>query len=133
MGTCMARSIATMHARPGDARKGGALPVTASRRAALAHRRMSHDEAANINLGGALTLVGVFIGFIVLVTVAAKFVVPIFAATADVNEALNDPNTTTGDESADAIKPVFGIVIGLAVVIGIVTLILGAVKFSKKG
>lgn len=129
MVVCMARSNAPMHARPGDAREGGALPVTTSRRSALA-RRFSHKEDAGfINMGIIWTLVG----FIVVVTIAAAFIGPVFTATADVNEALGDPNVTTGDESADAIKPVFKILIGLAVVLGIVGIVLGAIKFGKKG
>lgn len=142
----MDRSNATMHARPGAApRKGGALlsllslfmalpqpPAVTSRREQLAMQRVILDDEGSIGLGPVMALVGVFVGFIVIVTVAANFVLPIFTATADVNEALNDDNVTTGDASADSIKPVFGIVIGLAVVLGFVGLILAAVKFGKK-
>lgn len=124
----MARSLATMHARPGDARKGGALMLMLSTAmASLSNRKLSKDQNGFANLAIVWTLVG----FIIVVTVVAAMIGPVFTATSDVNTALNDPNVTTGDDSADAIKPVFGIVIGLAVVLGIVGIILAAVKFGK--
>jgi hypothetical protein len=121
----MARSIATMHARPGDARKGGAL---LSRLQAAVAKRQRMDDAGVFNLAIVWTLVG----FIIVVTVLAAMIGPVFTATADVNEALTDENVTTGDASADTIKPVFGIVIGLAVVLGVVGLVLAAIKFGGK-
>ena len=120
----MAPLSATMHAQPGDARKGGAL---LSRLQSAATKRQRMDDAGVINLA----LVWTLVGFIIVVTVLAAMIGPVFTATADVNEALSDENVTTGDASADTIKPVFGIVIGLAVVLGIVGIVLGAVKFGK--
>ncbi len=112
-----------------------ATPAPVSRRQLLktiaAAKRGEMDEKGIVNLGAALAIVGVFIAFIVVVLLAAKFIPTIFSSTAEVNTALNDPNVTTGDETADSIKPVFAVVIGLAVTVGLVTLILGAIKFGK--
>jgi hypothetical protein len=124
----MARSLATMHARSGDARPGGALQSLVHKaRTPRKPGPLANDVAGVVNLA----LVWTLIGFIIIVTILAKMIGPVFTATSDVNEALNDPNVTTGDESADAIKPVFGIVIGLSVVLGIVAIVLGAAAFRN--
>lgn len=107
-----------------------ASPVRPERRSRHAQSVRRMDEEANISVG---PLVGILLGAVIVLLVLAKLIVPVFDATADVNTALNDENVTTGDDTADSIKPVFGVLIGLSVLLGFVGLILAAVKFSKSG
>lgn len=113
-----------------------------SLRAMLAHRRqeavnapvLAKDEAGALNTGAALTIVAVVIGAVVGLSVLAALLPTFFGSLGDIGGVFTDANTTTGNDDADALLPVFGLLIafgGLFAIVGLALLVV-SIK-NKKG
>lgn len=89
-----------------------------------------HDPAANFNLGKGLSIVGVFIGAILVLLVVAALLPELFPAIGSTVENITDGST--GNATADALLPVFGLIVALSILIGVVTLILSSTRFGGK-
>lgn len=88
---------------------------------------LKQDEAAQINIGAALTLVGVIIGAVVGIQVLAALAPTWFDATGDLSE--NFTNADVGDPQANALaNGVFPFIIALVGVFAIVGLAFGVMK-----
>jgi hypothetical protein len=115
--------------------------MATSIRAMLAHRRLeavnrpvlSTDDEGSLNTSGALTIVGVIIGAVVGLAILAALVPTFFGSLADIGTVFTDANTTTGNEDADALLPVFGLLIAFGGLFAIVGLALLVVAIKKKG
>lgn len=145
----MARSTATMHARPGAAPKQGAalqllmslfmaLPPPAhvtSRREQLAlqRRTIADDDAGSLSMTGGLTIVGVIIGAVVSIAILAALAPTYFASLGDIGAVFTDANTTTGNDDADALLPVFGLLVAFGGLFAIVGLVLLGIKLKNQG
>lgn len=111
-------------------RLAGALAVLASFFALLGMRDLANDVRAEgelIKFG----LIASLLSTIVLLLILAKFLPKMFESNSQVVTTINDPNVTTGDSDADAIKPVFGFVIAISFLIAIVGLVLTAVSLRQ--
>lgn len=93
--------------------------------------RFRRDVRAMINLSGPMAIISVIIGGFVLLIIIAALLPTFFTGLADTNAALTDPNTTTGDATADSLLTVFPILIGLAGLFFIIGLIFLAFKARK--
>lgn len=109
-----------------------AMLAPVSTKQASKQNSLATDANGFSGLGGALGIVGVIVGAIVAVLIVAALFPQFMSALSGINGNLNDPNTTTGDATADSLIPVFSLVIGLAGLFGIVGIILAAVHFGKK-
>lgn len=102
-------------------------------RARALGRALATDEDANLDMSKGLSVVGIVLGAVITMVVIANLF-PTFAdAVADVNTNLTDDTVTFGDETADGLKPVFAIVIGITALLGIVGIILGAFRGRLDG
>lgn len=116
--------------------------MATSIRAMLAHRReaaeqtpilrnFSDCDAGSLSTGSALTIVAVVIGAVVGLSVLAALLPTFFGSLADIGGVFTDGNTTTGNDDADALLPVFGLLIAFAGLFAIVGLAILVVKIRK--
>jgi hypothetical protein len=90
-------------------------------------KRLNGDRAA-LDLSGSLGVVGVIIGAVIVMIITANLFPTFVGAVEDVNDNLTSESVSFGDPTTDGIKDVFAIVIGLAALLGIVGLVLGAFR-----
>lgn len=93
--------------------------------------KLATDESGELNITFGLTVIGVIIGAVVAIAIVAALFPTYMASLADLGTAFNDPNTTTGDSSADALLPIFGLLIAFAGLFAIVGIVLLAVRLKK--
>jgi hypothetical protein len=98
--------------------------------AAMRRAGFQTDVAAQFNLGRGLSIVGIFIGAILVLLVVAALLPEVFPALGSVVQNITDGST--GNATADALLPVFGLIIALSIVIGIVTLLLNSTRFGGR-
>lgn len=91
------------------------------------------DISGALNTSGALIIVAVIIGAVVGLAVLAALVPTFFGSLADIGAVFTDPSTTTGNSDADALLPVFGLLIAFGGLFAIVGLALLVVAIKKKG
>lgn len=89
--------------------------------------RFVHDDDAALSVGRGLTVAGSIIGAVVVILIVASLIPEFLTALGDTNTALS--GTSTNDTTADTIKRVMPILVGVGGVFGIVGLILAAMKF----
>lgn len=94
-------------------------------------QKLATDERAELNITFGLTIIGVIIGAVVAIAIVAALFPTYMTSLSDLGTAFNDPNTTTGDDSADALLPIFGLLIAFAGLFAIVGIVLLAVKLKK--
>lgn len=96
---------------------------------------MSRDEEDGaLNTGAALTIVAVVIGAVVGLSVLAALLPTFFGSLASIGDVFSDEATTTGNADADALLPVFGLLIafaGLFAIVGLAILVVQAKKNSS--
>lgn len=127
----MPKPVLSVHGVMGELSKSLTRQFQTMRSRASA--RFRRDSHANFSIGPALGVAGAIVGAVVVVLVAAAFIPTFFSATSDTVTAFEDPNTTTGNDSADALLPVFAILVGITALFGIGGLIVGAIALKKKG
>lgn len=96
-------------------------------------RRFTADKEGALNTGAALTIVAVVIGAVVGLSVLAALLPTFFGSLSDIGAVFSDGNTTTGNDDADALLPVFGLLIAFGGLFAIVGLALLVVSIKKKG
>lgn len=105
--------------------------MLASRREAV-NRSFDHKENAGaLNTGGALVIVSVVIGAVVGLSVLGALLPTFFTSLADIGGVFTNPSTTTGNSDADALLPVFGLLIAFAGLFAIIGLALLVVHVRK--
>lgn len=112
------------------------LPMLAAMLAALpgaSNTKKEPDERGLINLGGVLGIAGVIIGAVVSIILIAALLPTFLDAVSDVTGAFNDANTTTGDDTADSLLPIFGLLVAFAGLFAIVGLVFLAVRLRRGG
>lgn len=110
-------------------------------RAMLALRRqeaastpiLRKDEEGSLNTNGALVIVAVVIGAVVGLSVLAALMPTFFGSLADIGGVFTDANTTTGNTDADALLPVFGLLVAFAGLFAIVGLAILVVRIKNQG
>jgi len=80
-----------------------------------------------------LAIAGAIIGTVVLLAIIAAMIGIYFSSVADTNAVFTDENTTTGNDTADSLLPIFPILIAFAALFGIVGLVLAGVALATKG
>lgn len=89
------------------------------------------DTDANLELGkGALVLVAVIIGAVVVIQIVAALFPTFFNSVAAINENLT--TTSTGDDTADSLLPIFRILVGLGALFGIIGIVLAAIAIKNR-
>lgn len=81
------------------------------------------------SVGKALAVVGVILGAIIGLTLLAGFLPSMFDATASITE--NVSNGDVGNEQANTLLSVFGIVVPIVIIAGLVGVIFLVAKFKK--
>lgn len=84
----------------------------------------------NLNLSKPMAIIGVFIGAILVLALAAGFLPSIFSNVAAVTENLT--NGDVGNAQANTILGVFGFIVPVILVLGILGVILAAAVVSRK-
>lgn len=108
-------------------------------RAMLAQRRqeaalnpvLAKDESGALSTNSALVIVAVVIAAVVGLSVLAALLPQFFASLASIGDVFTDPLTTTGNADADALLPVFGLLIAFAGLFSIVGLAIMVVNQSR--
>lgn len=106
-------------------------------RAMLAHRpeagsfQKAEEGSVGINMG--LTIVGTIIGAVVAIALVAALAPQYFGSLADIGGVFTDPSTTTGNADADALLPVFGLLVAFGGLFAIVGLVLLSIKLRNSG
>lgn len=95
-------------------------------------RKHQMGDAGNLKITGVFTIVGVILAATLAVIVVARLFPTYADAIADLNENMTSDDVTFGDETADGLKPVMAIVIGLAGLFGIIGIVVAAVHFRGK-
>jgi hypothetical protein len=93
------------------------------------------EEHGTLSTQGALVIVAVVIGAVVGLSVLAALLPTFFTSLGDIGAVFTDPSTTTGNTDADALLPVFGLLIafaGLFAIVGLALLVV-KVKNAKQG
>lgn len=93
--------------------------------------KLATDEAGEVNINFGLTIIGVIIGAVVAIAIVAALFPTYMTSLASLGTTFNDPNTTTGDATADTLLPVFALLIAFAGLFAIVGIVLLAVKLKK--
>lgn len=111
--------------------------MLAQRRQVAAMNRIlpAKDEDGTLSTQGALVIVAVVIGAVVGLSVLAALLPTFFGSLGDIGGVFSDENTTTGNADADALLPVFGLLIafaGLFAIVGLALLVV-KVKSGKQG
>lgn len=91
------------------------------------------DTHAELNINFGLTIIGVIIAAVVAIAIVAALFPTYMTSLASLGDTFNDPNTTTGDATADTLLPIFGLLIAFAGLFAIVGIVLLAVKLKKSG
>jgi hypothetical protein len=86
------------------------------------------DDAAAFSLASPLGIVSVIIGAVVGLIVLAALFPTYLGGVADLVGAMTDENTTTGDDTADGLLPIFGLVTAFAGLFAILGLVFVVVK-----
>lgn len=96
-----------------------------------ANQSLRTSTEANLNLSFGLTIVGVIIAAVVAIAIIAALFPTYMGSLADITGAFNDPNTTTGDSTADTLLPVFALLVAFGGLFAIVGLVLLSIKLKK--
>lgn len=107
--------------------------MLARRLEAVNHPVLKEDEAGALNLGVGLAIVGTIIGAVVAIALVAALAPTYFDSLADIGAVFTDANTTTGNEDADALLPVFGLLVAFGGLFAIVGLVLVAIAIKNRG
>ena len=83
--------------------------------------------------GKAKTAVTASISLIVVLSILAAIMPDVFSAVGDINTVFDDNASDLNNSVAASIAPVFPILIGLSVLLGVVTFILRSTDFSGRG
>lgn len=97
----------------------------------LRRRQLSNDEEAALSLTPVLITVGIIIGAVVGLAVLAALAPTYLSSVGDVAGTFNDPNTTVGDDTADGLLPIFGLMVSFAGLFAIVGIIIVAVRLRN--
>lgn len=89
------------------------------------------DESGEISINFGLTIIGTIIGAVVAIAIVAALFPTYMGSLSDLGTAFNDPNTTTGDATADTLLPVFALLVAFGGLFAIVGIVLLAVKLHK--
>lgn len=105
--------------------------MLAQRRQKAAENRILAEkpgEEGTLSTQGALVIVAVVIGAVVGLSVLAALLPTFFGSLGDIGAVFTSPTTTTGNADADALLPVFGLLIAFAGLFAIVGLAIMVVK-----
>lgn len=91
------------------------------------------EDTGILNVNFALSIVGVFIVAVVGMAVLAALMPTYFSSLAGVGDTFTDANTTTGNSDADALLPIFGLLVAFAGLFAIVGLVIVVVRLKKGG
>lgn len=91
------------------------------------------EESGILNVNFALGIVGVFIVAVVGMAVVAALMPTYFSSLSDVGNTFTDANTTTGNTDADALLPIFGLLVAFAGLFAIVGLVILVVRLKRGG
>lgn len=112
-----------------NADKGSLSRAWTDKRAAL--RAFFRHTEAQLNVSAGLTLAGVVIGAVVLLAIIAALMPTWFGSLESIGTNFTDPGTTTGNTDADALLPIFGLLVAFAGIFAIVGLIVAAVRLRN--
>lgn len=90
-------------------------------------------EEGSLSINAGLSIVGVIIGAVVSIAILAALAPTYFTSLGDIGGVFTDPSTTTGNTDADALLPVFGLLVAFGGLFAIVGLIMLGVKLNKSG
>jgi hypothetical protein len=88
-----------------------------------------HDEAAVIELGPLLSTAAIIVGAVVAIILVAALLPTYLGAITDASDALE--NGTTGNDTADSLLPIFGLLVAFGGLFAIVGLIFLAIRLKK--
>lgn len=91
----------------------------------------SRDVAGALQISQGLGIAGAIIGAVVGISILAALIPTWFGSLASIGENLTDPGTTTGNTDADALLPVFGLLIAFAGIFAIVGLVVAVVRMRR--
>lgn len=103
--------------------------VPSRRQRHLRLRSFQMDRAGEIDTGKALGVAFVIVGAVVALLVAAQLLPTFIHAGANATSAIT--TTDFGDDTANSLRPVFGLLVALGVLISSVLLILAYVKLKN--
>lgn len=89
------------------------------------------DTGGLIDLGRPLAIIGSILGVILAVLVVSALFPTLASSTARLNENLTNDSVTFGDATTDTIKPIFAIIVGVSVLVGVIGLVLGVMRFRN--
>lgn len=92
--------------------------------------RLRRDTGANASLTAGIALAFAIVGGIVALLIVANLAPTVITAGANVTTAIK--TTDFGDDTVNSLRGVFGLLVGLGVLAGIVALALAAVYFKKE-
>lgn len=92
--------------------------------------RIRRDTGANVSLTAGIALAFAIVGGIVALLIVANLAPTVITAGANVTTAIK--TTDFGDDTVNSLRGVFGLLVGLGVLAGIVALALAAVYFKKE-
>lgn len=92
---------------------------------------MALDFTTHINK--ALAVIGVLFGAVLVLSAAASVAPQFFAQTAATNEVLANETISTGDATADSLKPIFSLIFGIVALVAFVGIIVAAVTIRNNG
>lgn len=91
--------------------------------------REENDGALSLTFG--LAIIGTIIGAVVAIAIVAALFPTYLGSIADITGSFNDPNTTTGDATADTLLPVFGLLVAFGGLFAIVGLVMLGIQLRK--
>lgn len=94
---------------------------------------LAKDEGGNIGLGAVLTIVLVIIGAVVSIAILAALAPTWFTSIASIVSIFTSGNYTTGDDTADGIMPVFGMLIAFLGLFALIGLVFAVVQLKRGG
>ncbi len=95
----------------------------------LGMKSVRRDEGGNISIQAGLALAFAIVGGLVALLIVANLAPTVITAGANVTTAVK--TTDFGDDTVNSLRGVFGLIIGLGVLAGIVGLALSAVFFRE--
>ena len=96
-----------------------------------ANQKFAHATEGELSINFGLTVIGVIIGAVVAIAIVAALFPTYMTSLASLGDTFNDPNTTTGDATADTLLPIFGLLVAFAGLFAIVGIVLLSVKLKK--
>lgn len=97
-----------------------------------ANQKFARSTEAELSLNFGLAVIGTIIGAVVAIAIVAALFPTYMGSLASLGDTFNDPNTTTGDATADTLLPVFGLLIAFGGLFAIVGIVLLAIKLKNK-